>query len=182
MLLAEVKVRATRQQISHVARKYSNPVLKAIASGHRVIDLAATIGLVGLNKQHLPKIGICDSGGEAFYSYDEDEHGRYCHAFAPCQDADQEDHIFLPENTLKRYSIQGESWYKAVCPPIPAEIRKQIKPNDRIAFEVKEWDNAGQQPQLGDPVVLRHLQGGKYAVVAEWDLTTLEKKIFGKIL
>ena len=47
-----------------------------------------------------------------------------------------------------------------------------------ILWEVTEWSSTPQSgPAPYDPLLLKHLGGQLYAVLAEWDLTPLERAV-----
>ncbi len=69
----------------------------------------------------------------------------------------------------------------ALVPMIPAGVRNAMKgqPKDHLTlWEVDRWSERrlGVQPDR-DPMLLRHLHGDLYAVVAQWDLTELERLV-----
>ena len=68
---------------------------------------------------------------------------------------------------------------RSVVPLIPAEVLERVEAQrklDRtrhfILFEVESWEDVPS-----DPFLIRHLGGPMYVVVAEWDLTELERTI-----
>lgn len=64
----------------------------------------------------------------------------------------------------------------AMMPLVPAEVYPSRGLNLSryfVLWEVENWDYA---PPI-DPMLLRHLGGELYAVVAQWDLTPLERAI-----
>jgi hypothetical protein len=68
----------------------------------------------------------------------------------------------------------------ALIPMVPADVRPktgQLK-DFFIIWEVERWADKkiGATPDI-DPYLLKHLGGSLYAVVAEWDLTELERSI-----
>lgn len=70
----------------------------------------------------------------------------------------------------------------ALVPMIPAELREHHPASydrDRfILFEVDEWaDQRIGAPAPVDPYLLEHLGGDLYAVLAEWELTELERAV-----
>ena len=67
----------------------------------------------------------------------------------------------------------------ALIPMVPADVRpKGNLRNFFILWEVEEWADRRFQtePDL-DPYLLQHIAGDLYAVIAEWDLTELERAI-----
>ncbi len=68
----------------------------------------------------------------------------------------------------------------ALVPMIPADVRpaKGQDSDYMILWEVEKWANRSlTSPAPRDPYLLKHIAGELYAVVAEWDLTELERAI-----
>lgn len=71
----------------------------------------------------------------------------------------------------------------ALVPIIPADVRAKIPLGvaDRdcqILWEVEQWSDRALGAQADrDPYLLRHLGGDLYVVLAEWDLTELERAV-----
>jgi hypothetical protein len=79
----------------------------------------------------------------------------------------------------------GRTWYRAhaLVPLIPAAVRAKIPRGTtdamcHILWEVEQWSDTplGQQADR-DPYLLRHLGGELWAVLAEWDLSPLERAV-----
>lgn len=67
---------------------------------------------------------------------------------------------------------------RAMIPHVPAEHRPPLKlSNYHILFEA-EWSEA---PPV-DPVLLKHIRGPFYAVLASWDLTELERAAMREVI
>lgn len=74
--------------------------------------------------------------------------------------------------TAVRMNAGGE----ALVPLIPPEVRNQVRFRDRdcyLLWEVETWTPVPDR----DPMLLRHLGGDAYAVLAHWDLTDLERMV-----
>lgn len=86
----------------------------------------------------------------------------------------------FPEASLGQQPLQYRWTHSAPVPPIPPQFR----PADALSkyvvlWEVMEW-NPVQPPD--DPILLKRLSGNLYAVLAQWDLTEIEKMVLGLIL
>lgn len=85
-------------------------------------------------------------------------------------------HSWMDDPT-KLYEADLEGY--ALVPLIPAEHR----PNGalrryHILWEVEEWaENRHRTEPDRDPYLLEHLAGSLYRVIAEWDLTDLERAV-----
>ena len=182
MQLAELKidVNEARESIKRFPRSQEPAirVFRAIAQGQRVINLPDSLSQAGLNDQGLPRLAISTSN-ECFYERNSDHHIFRFKNWG--SDAIRFSNKILPKKFNQRWS----SYWVSNCPPIPTEIKEQTKDDDLFCWEVSKWQKheTHQRMQIStdDPVVLRPLSGELYCVVAEWDLTELEKKIFGRI-
>jgi hypothetical protein len=70
----------------------------------------------------------------------------------------------------------------ALVPIVPADVIEKITPKAlngyHILFEVEAWADTrlGARPDI-DPYLLRHVGGDLWAVVAEWELTAIERAV-----
>lgn len=69
--------------------------------------------------------------------------------------------------------------YKATVPEIPFHLRPNgDAENYFILWEVEKWEELWRRPITpGDPLLLERIAHPIYVVVAQWDLTELEKRI-----
>lgn len=84
----------------------------------------------------------------------------------------------LAKTSKVTYRMGREAF--ALIPMIPADVLpERYDPQTHfILWEVEQWseERIGARPDR-DPFLLRHLGGELYAIVAEWDLTDLERAI-----
>lgn len=79
--------------------------------------------------------------------------------------------ILVPQPTKPARAI-NQDHHRALVPLVPPNLRPD-KPHDyHILFEA-EWEAVPPK----DPMLLRHLHGSLYAVLAAWDLTELERAV-----
>lgn len=149
---------------------------KAMAEGKPVVDVSEAIKAAGLDEVGRPRLAICRADGHyCWYSaglhtgavfameerYNDRAHTRYLQ-LPP--------RLFGPDSELK-----GKLKYsriRAIVPSIPPRLRpKAALSNYHILWEA-EWETVPR-----DPYLLRHLYGYLYAVLAEWDLTELERAV-----
>ena len=71
----------------------------------------------------------------------------------------------------------------AMVPMVPADVRPetgQLK-DWFVLWEVEQWhDNRHTEPPR-DPFLLKHIGGTLYAILAEWDLTEVERSIMAEL-
>lgn len=148
---------------------------KALAEGHAVIDIARAIQTAGLDEKGRPKLAIAQAHwrsayywpGNAVLYFRNQEARRGRGSVARGQIPVAVDRSFL--NAL------GSSTWTARVPLIPAKVRPQFKlENYHILWEA-EWE---EMPR--DPLLLKHLAGSLYAVLAVWDLTEIERAVMAQ--
>jgi hypothetical protein len=61
---------------------------------------------------------------------------------------------------------------QSVVPPVPPAYRPTFKLSNYHILWEPEWESVPS-----DPILLRHLSGMLYAVLAQWDLTELERAV-----
>lgn len=88
-----------------------------------------------------------------------------------------------PRSAWKSNNVHGWSHYHmgyARVPLVPADVRPKFG-DERdwfVLWEVEKWaDEKRQLEPDRDPYLLKHLGGSLYAVIAEWDLTDLERSV-----
>jgi hypothetical protein len=90
--------------------------------------------------------------------------------------------IELPEKTFARQNPNGESWgydhfwhvHRAPVPLIPPQFRPaDAYANYHVLWEVETWTRIAPK----DPLLLRRVTGQIYVIVAQWNLTELERLI-----
>lgn len=88
------------------------------------------------------------------------------------------DLIESPEGDRKSSKRWYKSEYRTLVPPIPFHLR----PNGDAAkyfilWEVEKWEEWRPSRAPGDPFLLERIAHPIYVVVAQWDLTELERRI-----
>lgn len=185
----ELTVLEPRPEMQAVIEKYDHPlmpVLRACAEGKTVINARDTIVRAGL-KDGLPRLAF---GHDQVCHYHQNKYGgcewgriewhttgRYINPAAEIPWSAWGD----LESSLRSMDI-GMGMRESVtseCPPIPKDILAMKRAEDVFCWEVEQWLPG---PNLGDPVLLRPIVGEYCEVVAQWDLTPLEKEMFAQVL
>ncbi len=157
--------------VANLIEKFDHPmmpVLRAAAEGQQVVDIQEVFAAGGLNEQGLPKLAFSNSMTSNYWKIGETHH---------CGPID------FPNSALRlsrKRRWQNIDVY-ADCPPVPKDISRLKNPSDLYCWEVDRWERRPRQ-QLADPVLLRPIQGRYYTVVAQWDLTPLERELFAAVL
>jgi len=161
---------------------------RAIAQGRKVLDLRETLQQAGLDEKFRPRLAI---------SRADQKHVVFMHSRTWCYSAP------LPRRALKPSFFDGSAiavrsgiypaiddrsslpdvagerqWrtsLEAAVPPIPAQFR----PQESLHLFHILWDVVWDPVPPTDPILLRRIGGYLYAVVAQWDLTDLERAVLG---
>lgn len=174
------------EKAKDIVNKFDNhknkhiPWLKAIIAGNRVVDIEKTMHQAGLNKQGFPALAIV-SIDEKYCYYQRGESGHFL-------GTKYERGIIFPKKTFRRsFRNTFADSVRAEVPPIPSEVVNKCQQGDLVVWEVDKWHkpkktNGEIQFSTLDPVILRPISGNIMQVVAEWDLTPLEKELFGSLM
>jgi hypothetical protein len=165
---------------------------KTIAQGKRVLDLRETLKLGGLDAQLRPRLAIAraDTVHVHFrYSYNL---SRWAYMNNPRASGrlPLSAGLAIPVPTSVYPQIQnGQRWdnaakanvpgwndLRAAVPTIPAHLRPATSALSglHILWEA-EWEPVAPR----DPILLKRIGAYLYAVLAQWDLTELERAVLG---
>lgn len=143
---------------------------QAILRGEVVIDAAKAIADAGLNAEGLPALAIARADWEFVHCWNYDgkvvfaRNGRTWSTRGDRQTATHNVSVRLP---------MGQIAGRAQVPMVPPRfLPKGALSGYRILFEAV-WQ---RQPPV-DPILLRHIGGPFYVVLAQWDLSTLEQAV-----
>jgi hypothetical protein len=173
------KVRLERTQME----KEDQMLLKAyreLARGNRILDIDKTIDAAGLNKDRLPKLAVCradaercwvNTGQNPVVNFQSKRYARSKHEFVslkmPSKFAE------LDDNRWRQSNNYPALWnVTALVPTIPPTFRPENLADYHILWEA-EWEKKAPV----DPILLKHIDGRFYTVVAQWDLTPLERSV-----
>lgn len=180
---AQVKLAAYRQQLQQRAdAEYEAAALgyRELAAGRPLLNLTDSILRGGLGADERPRLAIARADrGECWVeirgrsvTFGSDNRWR-----SPRSDTLR--HTITHNWTFSRFPNIGY----ALVPMIPADVRATIRANADLSklfilWEVEHWAERSNlvRPDR-DPYLLRHIAGDLYAVVAQWDLTDLERAI-----
>jgi hypothetical protein len=163
---------------------------KAIAEGSSLIDIEATMRETPLHENGLPKLAIVRADfKEVFlkmWSYDYSGVMAGTQLFAEGRRVKTRAgtaRIEFPPDTFPRKNpATGQDWpyhtyfdvHRAPVPLIPPQFRPaDAYANYHILWEVDTWSRVAPK----DPLLLRRVTGQIYAIVAQWNLTDLERLI-----
>lgn len=176
---AQKKLEAYRSQLRRRAdAEYEAAVTgyAALAEGKPLINLVDAFNQAGLGEDGRPRLAIARadrkqvtvSAIRGFIRFNALKRATWGYDGTLLVD--------IPWQNLESY--QFKAGYSLV-PMVPADVRPTGQLKDYfILWEVEAWSS---DPLIAvpdrDPYLLQHLSGDLYAVIAEWDLTELERAI-----
>jgi len=165
---------------------------KAIAAGQQVINVQQAISKAGIQEDTLfPRLAMCradirtcrcvmKSDGSVAFS-DEALRWKY-----------HKRRLTFPAGTLPTYTqkwtqggtqryrpsgmLERENWTDEATALVPI-VPPHLHPRGALRNYEILWDAVWAPAPPKDPLLLRHLSGHLYAIVAQWDLTSLEQAV-----
>lgn len=167
---------------------------KAIAAGQQVLDLQQTLTAAGVQEDTLfPRLAVCRADARVCRCILKGDGSVVFMDEAARWRGGSKRKVSLPVNTLPSFNTQwqqggGTNRYRpggilerqhwnseatAVVPIVPPHLH----PRAALANYHTLWDAVWTPAPPKDPLLLRHLAGQLYAIVAHWDLTPLEQAV-----
>jgi len=158
---------------------------RAAQKGHRIMDVVQAFRDTALNDQGQPKLAIARAHWETVHFHPRETFARYgwpkgAGGFSEsnswnCQ-AKQWNFV-VPEATFAD-DVLTKKRLSSPVPHIPPALRPDAKLEaHHILFEVESWD---EYP--ADPFLLKRISGSLFVVLAEWDLSELERGILASLI
>lgn len=163
---------------------------RVMAQGQRIINVASVMHGAGRNKQELPNLALAGANWEHCHLSWVSHRSRFEFSKSRWADTRGYGNTFqylnggtaFPLHTFGA-EVSDESWRKtrnlpllparAVVPSIPLHLRPAGNLSEyHILFEAV-WTAA---PPV-DPILLKHVHGYIYTVLAQWDLTDIERSV-----
>lgn len=175
-------------------RKVKDPELVAaqqiydlLAQGKKLIDVGKAIRDGGFDEILRPRLAIAradrnqvcfrwhaNSDTATFNANLDEDSGRQMQSLIESVNFNRRHALKLPDGR-DRWRVEGF----ALVPMIPPEHRPiGLLRNFHILWEVEKWADAriGAKPPV-DPYLLRRVAGDVFEVLAEWDLTDVERMV-----
>ncbi len=155
--------------------------------GRKVIDIYQAMQSAGLDKDGWPNLAICRADGkEACYQRRAKGGGLFHHVDLNHWQTrgGNRNSVFIPKETfmdlpITHYETHSANHRYAIVPTIPA-VHYPDGQLERyyILWEVEKWHEKTTIPVPPvDPFLLKRLSRNLFAVLAEWDLTELERAV-----
>lgn len=186
--LAKIRIGKANAQVA-AEYKAAMTGYKALADGTPLIDLEDVFQACPVDEKGRPRMAIARAdrtqvqmfwrGSEQQVTFDAALNFRLSQPtlrVSVRMNRDNPTPIMAHNNWRGRSNLEGY----ALVPMVPATVRPKVgQLHDWfILWEVEAWADRriGASPDI-DPYLLKHLGGSLYAVIAEWDLTDLERSI-----
>jgi hypothetical protein len=200
---AYAKVAAYKERLAQMKPSLSNAEIRAeyemalkgfeaLAKGSKLIDLDDVMTKCPLDSKARPKMAIArhDRKMVKFEWSRHTSRAQFHSDFGACREERPLETLIIRVNmgrTHTQVNPQGQMVWKvegyALVPMIPLDVRPKtgIPENACILWEVEKWadHSLAVVPDI-DPYLPKPVAGSLYAVIAEWDLTPLERAILHK--
>ena len=185
---AKAKLKAYRTELHHEAdANYQAAAAgyKALADGLPLIDINQAIAAGGYFADGFPRLAIARADQNSVRCLMNRGEIRF-----DCTQYGRRRAAGLLVVTRDEAAPNPTSWKWTRVPMVPAEVKGQLRSQRRslkwstyhILWEVERWyDRDPIEPPV-DPYLLRHCGGSLYAVLAEWDLTELERSVMRQLV
>lgn len=148
---------------------------KAIAQGKSVIDLHGVLKNAGVDARYRPKFAVARADWEwAHFRSDGDSWAFQKERWLSSSRYTRQ-YIKVPKAVLPIPRSGVDVSCKAQVPMVPP----MYKPRGSLGNYHILWEADWEDVPV-DPILLRHLSGALYAVLATWDLTELERAVMRK--
>lgn len=145
---------------------------RALSLGQRILNLTQVFRGSGLNEKNQPKLAVARAGTEfCFFRYGYRSRHGWSFRFSADEGAMFVAYM-LPEDAFPVAARHSGS-LRAVVPAVPARFRPAGNLNDYFVLWEAEWTPIAP----ADPMLLKHIGGDMFAVLAQWDLTAVEKMV-----
>lgn len=160
---------------------------RVMAQGQRILNIESVFRASGRNKQQLPNLAIGRADWkEAFllwrsdkFQFSSERHGAW---YDGRLQGYRDGTVDLPLSALGA-EVQNQEWrksnghqllpVKAIVPSVPVHLRPS---GDLKAYHIL-WEADWKPAPPVDPLLLKHVHGPIYVVLAQWDLTPIERSI-----
>lgn len=150
---------------------------KVLAKGLSVLDLYAAIKRGGVNHLHRPRFAVMRADATRIRMTRQTNGAVSFIRAGHLQSWSRWHRVTIPAGILppvpggweERAAVEAD----AIVPLVPPRLRPAAALSNYHVLWEAEWENIPPR----DPVLLRHLAGALYAVVATWDLTPLERAV-----
>lgn len=159
---------------------------RALSRGARILDINQVITKAGLNKQQLPVLAVARADAKNCW-FDTINSAHDIVRFRIKESTWQiKTDDYVDVKFLDKYgNLQNAGWrrendfpridaVKALVPSIPPSLRPQDQ--ELSSYHIL-WEAEWEKTAPTDPILLKRINERFYTVVAQWDLTPLERQV-----
>lgn len=188
---AKAKLKAFRANVHLQAEQEYEQAVKgyaALAKGQALLDISKVFRECEFDVNGNPKLAICRADAKEVQLERPGASFMGTYKVSDRELRPSRGRIAVSMDILVRFGHAGIahwSWRYAQVPMIPADIipAKGERKDWHILWEVDHWaDKPKRALASKDPMLLKHVSGSLYAVIAEWDLTPLEQAIMNQAI
>lgn len=162
---------------------------RAMALGQRVLNLGSVLKTAGLNRKRLPILAVGQADWkDVFLTYHQFNNQQF--VFSKNRFANKnsrtnrwDEGALGFEHATFGAELSNAKWRddnnfsrlpaKAMVPSVPAYLRPEGHLSEYHILWEAEWEVA---PPV-DPLLLKHISGPMYSVIAQWDLSPVERMV-----
>jgi hypothetical protein len=161
---------------------------REMAKGNRLINVESALRTAGLDKQQCPKLAMARaSWKECFFIARYNHQGCQFNERQWTENVDKDGFskngaFTVPQPTFG-FNVSNAEWrktnnhpalpLKAIVPAIPLHLR----PDGDLSEYYILWEAEWKYVPPVDPILLKHVAGYIYSVLAQWDLTPIERAV-----
>jgi hypothetical protein len=163
---------AIRQEGATEADRQLYDAYREVAQGRRVLDIIDVLQKAGVDAQARPKLAICRADAQWGHFYWNDDAFWFAVRRTWTSRNRPRGTVAVPREVFPDHRTRTLGSLQARVPFIPPQYRPKFDlRNYHILWEA-EWE----KPPV-DPLLLRHLRGPFFVVLAAWNLTPLEQAV-----
>lgn len=155
---------------------------RELVRGKQIIDIHQVVGKAGLNERKLPRLAVMRADhqrcritvrGPDYLKFQSPRESWKSENYTEIKLADQRMYAELFDSSWRKSNGYNQLHeVEALVPTIPPHLRPDVLKDYYILWEA-EWKRAAPV----DPMLLSKINDRFYTVVAQWDLTPLERSV-----
>lgn len=154
----------------------------ALAEGTPVVDLSRVFEVCPVDGYGRPKLAVARADRKQVMFETRIFPERFC--FDTRRDLGRSNDSLCLQFSGQRFHSRERNRGYATVPMVPADVRPQTGQlrDWFVLFEVEQWSDTPIIDPPRDPFLLSHIGGTLYAVLAQWDLTEIERAVMREVL
>lgn len=155
---------------------------REIARGRKVLDLSSVLPAAGFCSRGLPRLAVSRADAKrvrCHFNGRQRGPGLTIEPMGvPANVRSSTRVFFFPHAHFSQWPVQHPYEALALVPMIPPDIR----PADSLENYHILWEAEWSAKAPVDPLLLKHISGPLFAILAQWDLTDLERAVMAGAL